>query len=120
MSPYLNSNAHPTLTASPDYYRRFPDRYDRDVRAWIERQEKPAMSLVDTANERSSTEKTVLGHARVIGARSLIVFGIVGGVAGAIIGNMAAWQHLHWILSLFISIATFAVVVGVGSYLTDK
>lgn len=117
-------NEHPARYTNQDYYRRFPEDYDRDVRAWHDRQrrnqEKPAaMSLISISNQRGKTEKTALGHTQVMAARSLITFGIVGGAAGAIIGNVTAWQHLNWIPALFISIATLAVAVGVISYASE-
>jgi uncharacterized membrane protein YcjF (UPF0283 family) len=68
---------------------------------------------------KTKREHTVFGHiVRAVGY-ILATFSVVGGVAGAVVGDVAAWQDLPWLYALFITIALASVVIGIFLYNTE-
>lgn len=83
---------------------------------WPEIKEKVVSMVPQPAKQ---PERTPISHAGNAVLRVLTVFGVIGGLTGAGIGNVEGWRHLYWMYALYISIATLSTFVGLYWYAND-
>lgn len=62
-------------------------------------------------------ELTPLGHIGSVSKMALVVFAALGGVTGAVVGDVQAWVHLPWLYALYITIALASIAVGLFLHL---
>jgi hypothetical protein len=61
-------------------------------------------------------ERTPLGHLGEVLGISGVVFAVLGGTAGALVGLWEAWATLNWFYALYITLAVASVVIGIVIY----
>lgn len=66
------------------------------------------------------TESTFTDHARDVLGTAVSLFVVLGGLAGAVIGDYEAWSHLNWVPSTFITVALASLVVAAGIHITAE
>lgn len=67
----------------------------------------------------SKSEFTTAGHASSILRYASVAFLVLGGAAGAIIGDIESWLNLPWIWATFITVGILALIVGVVAHVDD-
>jgi hypothetical protein len=72
-----------------------------------------------TAPAKKKPERTPLKHLTYAVGTILAVFFSIGGVVGAVVGDVAAWQHLNWLYALYITLGLISVVAGIMIYTSD-
>lgn len=85
------------------------------------RQNSPKEVTVPTTSTptKKKPERTPLKHVAYALGTILAVFLSVGGVVGAVVGDIEAWNHLPWLYALYITIGLASVVAGIMIYTSD-
>lgn len=65
-------------------------------------------------------ELTAFGHVGHALLFAVCWFTTLGGLLGAILGDIQAWEHLNWVFALTITVGIVSLAFGIGMHLIDR